>query len=341
MSCFIRLLSDYDKSSALAIACKAYRANESNSRLFLVESSSFDSIPGKPFAYWMTESVRRALHTFPTFEQSDCAAEHGASTKDDFRFLRASWEILKSSHTWTPFAKGGSFSPFYADIPLCVNWSRNAEELEASLLHKYPYLGESANWVLHRECRYLHPGLTWSKRTKSALSMRVLPAGCIFSDKGSAAFVKNDASDALLTLLGLCSSRAFRVFVELQLAAADARAGGAANSYEVGVIQRTPLPNVDDVSRSELAILARRGWSLRRALDTVHETSHAFLLPALLQRRLWGFDTVAIESELNQVQSEIDRISFVLYRFSESDREIAAQPLSMGSDGASVDGLDG
>ncbi|HHQ4348089.1 hypothetical protein PZU33_03845 [Pseudomonas aeruginosa] len=332
MSRFIRLLADYDKASALQATCKAYRSGEDNDRLFWVEPKTFNSIPGKPFAYWITESVRRALQTFPSFEQSDCMAEHGASTKDDFRFLRASWEVLESSDKWTPFAKGGSYAPFYADIPLCVNWSGDAEELEAALLHKYPYLGESANWVLHRECRYGHPGLTWSKRTKSALSMRVLPKGCVFSDKGSAAFVKSDSSIALLALLGLCSSRAFRVFIELQLAAADARAGGAANSYEVGVIQRTPLPQLDDTSQNRLAMLARRGWVLKRTLDTVQETSHAFIVPAAVRGRLGDYDPSAIEAELQQIQTEIDDIAFELYGFSESDREIAARPLSMVSE---------
>ena len=332
MSRFIRLLADYDKASALQTTCKAYRSGEDNDRLFWVEPKTFNSIPGKPFAYWITESVRRALQTFPSFEQSDCMAEHGASTKDDFRFLRASWEVLESSDKWTPFAKGGSYAPFYADIPLCVNWSGDAEELEAALLHKYPYLGESANWVLHRECRYGHPGLTWSKRTKSALSMRVLPKGCVFSDKGSAAFVKSDSSIALLALLGLCSSRAFRVFIELQLAAADARAGGAANSYEVGVIQRTPLPQLDDASQNRLAMLARRGWVLKRTLDTVQEASHAFIVPAAVRGRLGDYDPSAIEAELQQIQTEIDDIAFGLYGFSESDREIAARPLSMVSE---------
>lgn len=329
MSRFIRLLADYDKASALSATCQAYRAGEDNDRLFWGEPETFNSIPGKPFAYWITESVRRALQTFPPFEQSDCVAEHGASTKDDFRFLRAGWEASESSTKWTPFAKGGSYAPFYADIPLCVNWRRDAEELEAALLHKYPYLGESANWVLHRECRYGHPGLTWSKRTKSALSMRVLPTGCVFSDKGSAAFVKTDSFIALLALLGLCSSRAFRVFIELQLAAADARAGGAANSYEVGVIQRAPLPQLDEASRNQLAMLARRGWSLNRTLDTVQETSHAFIAPAAVRGRLGDYDPSAIESELQQIQAEIDDLVFGLYGFSESDREIAARPLSM------------
>lgn len=337
MSRFIRLLTDYDKASALEATCMAYRAGEDNKRLFWVDPKTFNSIPGKPFAYWITESVRRALQTLPSFEQSDCVAEHGASTKDDFRFLRANWEVLCTSDKWTPFAKGGSYAPFYADITLCVNWSRDAEELEAALLHKYPYLGESANWVLHRECRYGHPGLTWSKRTKSALSMRVLPKGCIFSDKGSAAFVKTDSSVSLLALLGVCSSRAFRVFIELQLAAADARAGSAANSYEVGVIQRTPLPQLDDLSKSRLARLAQRGWLLKRTLDTVQEVSHAFIVPSLVRERLGNYNPSLIEVELEHIQTEIDDIVFRLYKFTETDREIAALPLSMASEDSASD----
>jgi hypothetical protein len=325
MSQFLRLLEDSDKAVALAATCEAYRSGGADDRIFWADQETFDSIPGKPFAYWVTESVRHALKTFPPFAESDCVPEHGASTKDDFRFLRASWEVIGAPNKWKPFAKGGSYSPFYADLPLCINWERDAEELEAALLHKYPYLGESANWVLHRECRYGHPGLTWSKRTKRSLSMRVLPEGCIFSDKGSAIFVKHDSPDALLALLALCSSRAFRVFIELQLAAGDARAGGAANSYEVGVIQRTPLPPLDDLTRSRLVRLARRGWSLKRTLDTAEETSHVFVLPAPLRASHNDYRPSDIEAELTQIQNEIDDIAFGLYGFSNADRRVASR----------------
>jgi len=233
------------------------------------------------------------------------------------------------------FAKGGAFSPFYADIYLAVNWLNDAHELEAALLRKYPYLGDTANWVLHRECNYHHPGLTWPRRTTSKLSLRAMPKGCIFADKGPAAFVADDAPDALLALCALANSQAFGLLVSLQLAAADA----AARSYEVGVIQKTPVPNISAEQQTTLAALARLAWSLKRTLDTVEETSHAFLLPAALRPRLGSYDPLVIEAELERIQAEIDAIAFDLYGFSPEDRAAVVQPAS-GMDDETIDAED-
>ena len=59
---------------------------------------------------------------------------------------------------------------------------------------------------------------------------------------------------------------------------------------------------------------------MKRTLDTVDETSHAFLLPAALRPRLGTFNPSAIEAELERLQLEIDSIAFDLYDFSEADR---------------------
>src|SRR2546423_12728072 len=103
------------------------------------------------------------------------------STKDDFRFVRAWWEVspvhlatgtLKttpeqfleltfSGAKWVSYAKGGEFSPYYANLSLVVNWEANGAELEKHLIAKYPYLGGNANWVLHRESAYFREGITW------------------------------------------------------------------------------------------------------------------------------------------------------------------------------------
>lgn len=154
-----------------------------------------------------------------------------------------------------------------------------------------------------------------------------MPAGCIFADKGPAAFVQNDDPRELLALLALVNSRAFGLLVSLQM---------AFGSYEVGVIQRTPIPDLTPAQRTQLAALARRAWSLKRRLDTVTETSHAFLLPAALRWRDSSMQKAedsetsalcllpsAIHQELARLQAEIDDIAFDLYGFSDADRAAA------------------
>lgn len=154
-----------------------------------------------------------------------------------------------------------------------------------------------------------------------------MPAGCVFGDKGPAGFVGDDSCEAVLPIIGISNSSAFIYLVELQLAAADA----AARSYEVGVIQRTPLPEVPVEQCEQLTFITRCAWSLKRTLDTVNETSHAFLLPSALRQRLGDYDAPAIEAELARIQTEIDDIAFELYGFSEADRAAA-----LGSAGVKV-----
>jgi hypothetical protein len=110
----------------------------------------------------------------------------------------------------------------------------------------------------------------------------------------------------------------------------------AFGSYEVGVIQRTPVPNLSGSQQNQLAALARRAWSLKRTLDTINETSHAFQLPLALRSCLGDFDPPSIEAELVRIQAEIDSIAFDLYGFSEVDRIAVCQSIT-GDSGANDD----
>lgn len=321
MSQFLRLLSETDKAQALLTTCKRMRQGEVEPRYFEVAPQSFDAVPGKPFAYWVSEAVRGVFCKLPAFEYSDRTARQGLATAEDFRFVRCWWEA--NSKQWFGFAKGGVFSPFYADVYLLANWANDGAEIKAGICQRYPYLNGNAEFVAKNPQFYLRPGLTWPRRTSSGISLRVMPADCIFADKGPAAFVANDDPEELLALLAVANSRPFSILIELQLAAADA----AARSYEVGVIQKTPIPPLNPELRQQFAALARRAWSQKRTLDTATETSHAFLLPAVLLARLAKYDPHKIADGLPLIQAEIDSIAFDLYDFAEVDRQAVSGPI--------------
>ncbi len=120
----------------------------------------------------------------------------------------------------------------------------------------------------------------------------------------------------LMAVLAILNSSSYQTLVSLKVAAADA----AARSYDVGVLEKTPIPAIEAVRESALANLAHRSWSFKRTLDTIEETSHAFLLPDVLRARLGDYDPPAIEAELVRIQTEIDAIAFDLYGFKEADR---------------------
>ncbi|MBK3732779.1 type II restriction endonuclease subunit M [Azospirillum brasilense] len=214
---------------------------------------------------------------------------------------------------WLPFAKGGSFSPFYSDVHLLVKWIEEGKEIEADAIKKFPYLNGNAEWVMHRECAYLRAGLTWPIKNRFSFKPRCLPKGCIFAHVGPSAFVDDDDPERLLAIQSIMSSTPFTTFVRLM----------AGWNFEVGVVQRTPFLEPTGDCKNLLVSLARRAWSLKRTLDTVEEISHAFLLPAALRARLSDYNPPAIEAELARIQAEIDTIAFDLYGFGEADRVAA------------------
>ena len=336
---FLRVLEADDKGRALAEGARAEDGAQGGSR-FEVDPASFASVPRSPFAYWASERMFSLFRNLDAFQGHERDVRFGASPKDRFRFVLANWEVdaAKRALLWMPLAKGGKRSPFYADIHLLLRWGNDARELKAHTAAYREVRGWGSHWTaaLNGYELYGRPGLTWTLRTSLGFSMRAMPTGCVFADKGPAAFATGDDGDALLALLAVSNSSIFSACLELQLAAADA----AARSYEVGIVQRTPVPEIVEESRCALAGLGRRAWSLKRTLDTHAEISHAFTLPALLQ--VPGADIEArvnarsqklgeIEDELACIQSEIDERCFDLYEIDEADRRVISDGVGVGT----------
>ena len=297
MTTFLRLLEDKDKQSALASAVRTGGDN-----VFEVDPSSFFQVPGAPFAYWVSEAVRQTFKRFPAFDGGERTVKQGLATADDFRFVRVWWEVPASNKRWYGLAKGGTFSRFYADIPVVVNWSRGGQELNAF-----------AGSVIRNPEYYFHPGLSWPLRGIT-FSAQAIPKECVFSVAGKMAFAP---AHELETWLAIFNSRAFDYLVRLFAG----KVGGV--QYEVGLIGGIPVPAMCGDQSIQLSKLARRGWSIKRVLLSTEEKSHAFLLPAALRSRIGDFDPHAVVSELASIQAQVDDIAFSLYGFSDSDRAAA------------------
>ena len=317
----VRLLTDQDKGEVLRqeLACSSAK------RTFIADPDGFAAFPGQTFAYWVGPAVRRVFSTFAPFK--DGSGRNACMTNpagDDMRFFRSSWEVAAQSVgrriRWVPIAKGGAFSPFYCDVHLLVDWDDSCECYRGFLGTFHRPMSKPASL----DC-FFRPALTWPCRTTSGLAFRALPEGCIFAGKGPVAVVPGDDSDSLLALLAIANSGAFEGLVSLQLAAADT----AARSYEVGVIQRTPLPTMNKSSATLAASLALNVWTVKRSLDAAELTSHAFVLPALLlssgitlsERATAWFDRLSIAQQtINDAQQQIDDLAFRLYGLDLSER---------------------
>ena len=313
MTNFLRLLADEDKSTALKEACWALRLDSKDGRIFDIDPASFTVVPGTPFAYWVSEQVRGSFKNFRPFESDGRAVRQGLATADDFRFVRGWWEVTANSEKWPGFAKGGKFSPFYADVFLVVNWNEDGAEIKNNLNDKG---GIRSNvWMLADTAAnfFRQPGLTWPSRARK-FAPQALASNCLFSQRGYLAYFPD--GDQIVSL-ALFNSTAFDYIFKTTLG----RFGYP--EFLVGILKKMPLAKPIEGDAERFEILARLGWSKKRRLDTVEETSHAFHLPAALRARLGDYDPPSIEAELADIQAKIDEIAFDLYGFSDADRAAA------------------
>ncbi len=332
---FIRLLADKDKGAALANSVSALRSGEESSGVFPVAPEKFSMVPGSPFAYWVSDRIRQLFADLPPFEGNGRTIKQGLATADDFRFVRAWWEVdptrtvSGTSETtpdefraqtfagkkWVPFAKGGEYSPYYADIHLVVNWGNDGEEIKSYI---NPETGKQYSRPQNTDY-YFRPGLTWSLRTQLGFNMRQFPAGAIFGHKGP---VASGNGDNLAVYLSISNSIVFSSLLSLQM---------AFGSYEVGVIQRTPLPPISQPAYRELESLTLQIVDLKRHIDRNDETTRPFVLPSLTTPNknrslsecalLFNTGISKVSVGAGEIQHQIDTIAFNLYGINDKDRK--------------------
>jgi hypothetical protein len=316
LTCF-RLLDAESPAGPLAEAVRQVNVGQGGAAVFLLDSKSFNQVEDAPFSYWLSPREFELFSSSQQLEGPGRQIRQGLASADDFRYVRCMWEVPKNSaNRWLPFAKGGSHSNFYAEHYLRVNWSLNGNEMKAS---------DGA--VIRNDAFYLQPGLTWSDRTTKDFSVRVWPAGGVFSTKGSAGFFGLDNIYAL----GLMNSPTFNQLLSAMVGAADM----AAKSYQVGTISRVPFLIPSEDAKRQVEALSLAGWQARRAVFILQETSNYFTKPfTSLPTDLGSLvksNSEVVEKSKSDVQKhrrDIDRVIRALYKLpcldECSDREMAA-----------------
>jgi hypothetical protein len=234
---FIRLLRETDRAEALSEAVRQEGVGGHSPLVYRPRLAELETIPGAPFAYWVAPGIRRLFHDLPPLEGNGAEVRVGLQTSDDFRFVRLFWEVdprkigrsrdeVFRQKRWVPFAKGGEYSPFYADIHLVVEWEDDGARLRST--------GDRPR--IQGTDYFFRSGLTWPRRTTSGFGPYVLPGGTIFSDTGSACF--SQTPDIVLAAL---NSRLLRSMMEFLTSAGEGTVSGtAARHYLVGLVQVLP-----------------------------------------------------------------------------------------------------
>ncbi len=261
-----------------------------------MEPASFQQIPNAPFAYWVSERIRRLFVELPAFEENGRTVKQGMATAYDDRFLRAWLEVpasntllasgsnakdpgdfkpwcIRQTYTgvrWFPFAKGGNYSPYYQDLQLVGNWERDGAEIRNFIdltTGKVRSRPQSTGY-------YFEAGYTYPLRA-SRMCGQVLPAGSLISVRGSGIY-----GDTTGAFLGLLNSKPFDGLIKMILG----RSGHP--QFDMGDINATPVPVVSTEQTQRLGGKASSCVSVKRQLDTSNLASHAFFIPALAPKSL-------------------------------------------------------
>ncbi len=285
--------------------------------IHLVETTNFNAIGGAPFAYWLSTQFFDSIRQLPSLEDSGMSVRVGLQTGDDFRFVRAWWEVLatdlrsdsRERRSWVAHAKGGDNSPYFVDIHLVVNWADDGREISS-----HP------SAVTRSSQYYLHPGLTFSYRTHR-FSPALLPRLCITGVAGMGVFTEQHDLQFAVAFL---NSSLVNAFISARLGLLEINA-----LYQAGTVSPTPFPSFALESKKSLAaigIAQVRGFQTAAKLDEASRSFAGFDLLAeacnfrtIVDRRIQF--AADITASLVEGYRNCDRVVSAAYGFAVSDIE--------------------
>lgn len=283
----------------------------------------FSSIDASPLAYDRLALVGSLFRENPSLDPSTGTVKQGLATSDDDRWVRRFWEVktcdIGPSLSWCCFAKGGQFSRFYFDHSLVIRWKDNGAELKGWIREKE---GSETKRIYSQEW-YFKAGLTWPRRTQRGFSVRALPSGCIFADKGPSIFTTGNQSAWFLS--GCLNSS----LIELLLKALT-----SFGSWEVGAIKKLPIPKATAKSTADLESLSERIYDKKAMWDTGNEICTRFDRSWVLQPTSTdnsttlsaALDTVLeveadLDAELRSTYAQLNDAVYRLYGVNDKLRE--------------------
>lgn len=221
-------LDSTDKESSLIEQVLSISNGASRQNVYVRDLRTYLSFPDYRILYqihpfWIEKL--NAEETHPLF-----TAKAGLTSGNDMRHLRLHWEVPAQFKDirWKWIAKGGEFSRYRTDLHLVIDW-QNSE-----------FLHRTRNSDL-----YGKPGVTYTERTTSNLSARVLNEGSCFSGPGPGIIPAND--NLLGFLLAYMNSFIASLCIEFFIGGGDFSVKGtAARHLEPGYMRYLPATSIDE-----------------------------------------------------------------------------------------------
>ena len=159
-SMFFRLTNDSDKLLAMSEVIK----NDTDPRVFHVNTDVFKKITNQPFCYWIDPRSQKLFLEEKRFDQIECGVKKGIDTPNNFEYIRNDWEVYNSNN-YKPLIFSDSSQRFYLDFFARVNWKQNGLAIrEFATIRNEDSIGKI--------------GLSWGLRT-AKFQPHIVPSGYI------------------------------------------------------------------------------------------------------------------------------------------------------------------
>jgi hypothetical protein len=313
---FARVVTSVEKAEALLAITKAPAGN---AHLFVRDPRSFTALPAEPIAYWIDRSIIEKLTRFGPFEPDHGVVRVGLQTGDDFRFVRAWWEVdprrctrnphegdgrsaleqLGSGARWAPIIKAGSSQPWYSPVLLVVDWENDGQRLR-----NFKDGGGRLKSRPQNTDVYFQPGFSWTRRAPRLVPY-VVPAGCIPSVSRYQAFPSVDVHAALGVVASNPATAFCRFYGEKFLWP----------NFLVDNVKSLPIPELAMETRQRLMSHVRCGVADRSQAFRFLEPFREFVAPREGQDELEWDPTSLLGADL-------DREIAAAYGLSADDQEL-------------------
>ena len=290
--------------------------------------SDFSKIPGRPVAYWVSNTIIKSFETDKMIKDYSVASV-GIQTGDNEKFLHLWWEVdyinidykakkvedSFQNKKWFPYNKGGEFRRWYGNDIAVIDWKNDGEDIRKNSQltgHHYQQYADELKFK---------PLVTWSRISSGLPAFRIKEYGFLSDMAG---FSMYSTKLDLRILVAFCNSIVAMKFLEFLAPTLN---------YMIGPVTSMPIKMLD--SKNERIInIADSAIGLSKDDWNSFETSWDFKRHPLVSLKMagayaWGdnLPTMKIKSayvaweklcegrfyQLKQSEEELNRIFIDIY----------------------------
>jgi type II restriction/modification system DNA methylase subunit YeeA len=289
---YLRLVDGEDEQE------KSNQLTEFKSRPYLASSHDFDTIPGRPIAYWISEKVRNAFAQGTPFGDVGFP-KVGMQTSNNDKYLRLwpevsfhEFEDEEMPPKWIKYLKGGAFRRWYGNLDYLLRYNKDPQ-----------FIKQQPNATVLPETKLKEAKCTWTDLTSGPFNARYAPDDTFHDISGHCFYPPRNKQ---MVLLAYSNTRLFDYLLSLI---------NASFHFQVGDVAKIPVLEVDPSASNNASTLV----SLSKSDWDSYETSWDFTSPPLLNP---DYCQPTLKASYQKARSHWREITLEMQRLEEDNNRI-------------------